>query len=318
LSTESQNAIAGMSLGGGRKDNFYFSLLQYFPEKKRWFLTKLSQVKDEGAKDGDIAIRSWTKDVDLKHLVVDFPLTSPTCETCRLDCPGTDNCHHPTVLEVRSQMKNLLEEDQNLINQNPKRYEQERNEDDMIVHSSTVFDKETSHHILSKSFKRKLKKGYLPYWNRPIDFWIWRNYYDQILNTFNVSYDSFGTSSVMLIKRFNYLKRHLPQNLGIFEGNTLITLIELYRANLISKKNLQELQDISLGTLARLDVVRSIEKHLNVFIYEKDMEEIVKNPKAFDSFLLSVCGVSLIQKNNRKIPSFNELESPDFIIPCYE
>jgi hypothetical protein len=309
--------VAGMGLGGGRRENFFFCVLQYFEKDKRWFLKDLRQVKDEAGKDGDFIIKSWVTESNLQHLIVDFPLTDPACDTCQLDCPGVDKCPHPVVTNIRTQMNELLTTDQKRVKENPKRYEQERNEDDLVSYSSTIFDKETHHHILSKSFKRKLKKGFVPYWNRSIDFWVWLNYYDQILNVFNISYDSFGTTSVMLIKRFHYLKRHFPDDLGIFEGNTFITLIELFRAGVISKKNIMELQDISLGTLARLEVVRAIEKKLGIFIYERDMESIVKNPRAFDSFLLSVSGTRLLKGEIKPIPDFNELESPRFIAPQF-
>jgi len=42
--------VAGMSLKGGRKDNFYFCLLEHYPEKDRWFLRSLLHVKDEEGK----------------------------------------------------------------------------------------------------------------------------------------------------------------------------------------------------------------------------------------------------------------------------
>lgn len=313
----SKQSIAGMGLGGGRKENFYFCLLEYFPDRKRWFLTTLKDVKDEESLDHDDAIMSWVDNYQLKQLVVDFPLTQPTCDSCDLSCPGTNNCHHPVVTNVRAQIDEIIQQDQKLINANPKQYEQLRIEDSMVHYSKSVLEKETHEHILSKSFKRKLKKGFIPYWNRPIDFWIWKNFYDQILTTFKVSYDSFGSSSVMLFKRFKYLLRHLPQDLEMYESNTYITLLELYRYKVLTKKQLIELQDLTLGPMARLNIVQAIEKKCNIFIYDNDLEVIVKNPKAFDSFILAVAGQSLVLKTNRDIPSFGEKNSPRFIVPVF-
>lgn len=317
MEVHKSKSIAGMSLGGGRKENFFFCLLEFFPEEKRWFLTSLRQVRDEEEMDRDEAITSWVDNYKLHRLVVDFPLTKPLCESCQLDCPGAAACANPVIQNVREQMEGLLDEDQKLVSKNPKRYEQIRNEDDQVHPLRSALYKETHEHILSKAFKRKLKKGFLPYWNRPIDFWIWKHYYDQILSLFNISYDSFGNVSVMLMHRFHYLRRHLPKDLTMYESSAHIVLIELYRAKVISKKNLAELDDMDMAALARIQIAKSIEQKLGVFIYEKDLELIAKNPKAFDSFLLALAGQSLLRERVREIPCFGAKEDPMFIAPLF-
>ena len=309
------NTIAGMSIGGGKKENFFFCLLEYFEKEDRWFLSSLNDVREEDSDIKEDVITEWVEKSELEHLIVDFPLTKPACETCDLECPGISKCHHPVVTEVRGRMDKLLKEDQELVNSNPKKYEQERNLDDEVNYTKSVLEKETTDHILSKSFKRKLKKGYIPYWNRPIDFWIWKNYYDQLLKTFDISYDSFGNVSIMLLYKFHYLLRHLPSDLKIFESNVPIILIELYRSKIITKKHLLEIQDINLNTLARVQIAKEIEKALNIFIYEKDLELISKNPKAFDSFLLAVAGQRLLTDKCRDIPGFGVKEDTRFIVP---
>ena len=246
-SANSNNStIAGMSLGGGKKENFFFCLIEFYEKENRWFLKSLYQVKEESNLTNDEVITTWVEGSDVKKMVVDFPLTRPPCETCQLVCPGTVLCHNEEVTEVRSEMRELLGEDKKLVEENPKKYEQERVEDDKVHFSKNVLSKETNHHILSKSFKRKLKKGFIPYWNRPIDFQIWKHYYDQLLSLFNISFDSFGNVSVMLMHKFNYLLRHLPRDLKIMESDTHICLIELYRAGIISKRHLVDLKDINL------------------------------------------------------------------------
>lgn len=309
-------SIAGMSLGGGRKENFFFCLLEYFEDKDRWFLTTLNQVNEEGHLNKDEAITNWVENYELKKLIVDFPLSKPPCESCDLICPGMENCNHPVVNEVNSKIHELLVDDQKFIKNNPKRYEQERIEDSLINYSKSVLEKETHHHILSKSFKRKLKKGFTPYWNRPLDFWIWYHYYDQMLKMFNITYDSFGTVSIMLMHKFHYLLRHLPNDLEIFESNIQITLIELYRSGIISQKNIIELNDIDVSTLARVRIVKQIEEKLKIFIYNKDLDIISKNSKAFESFILSVSGHALISGSVRKIPDIGTDDSK-FIAPLF-
>lgn len=317
MNKQNSKSIAGMSFGGGRKENFFFSLLEYFPDEDRWFLTSLKQVKDEDTLDRDEVITSWVNDDQLHQLVVDFPLTKPVCATCSLDCPGTQKCYHPVVIKVQDEIKELVSVDKQLEKKNPKRYEQERVEDNMVHFNRSVLEKETTHHILSKSFKRKLKKGFVPYWNRPLDFWIWKNYYDQILKMFNISYDSYGNVSLMLMNRFHYLLRHLPAELSLFESDINISLIELYRANILSKKNIVELSDLNLATLARVRIAREIENKCEIFLYDKDLELIAKNPKAFDSFILSVAGMQHVKNSTKKIDDFGEKDLAKFIVPVF-
>ena len=309
--------IGSLSMKGGRNDNFYFCLIEYFPDSKRWFLKSLLPVKEEEAADSNEAIRSWITNFDIKHLVVDFPLSKPASESSDYDEDGNLQCPDNSLEIVQEKIKDLLEEDQRLVLENPKRYEQERNKADEIVYNRDVFSKETAHHLLSRSFKRRLKKGFLPYWNRTLDFWVWKYYYDQILELFNTSFDSFGNVSLMILFRFNYIKRQFPKDLEFFEANEQIILVELLRAKIIMKKDISLLNDVDIGIEARLDTIKKIESKLDIFIYNHDLEILVKNPRAFDSFLLALAGQNVLQKRNVSLPSWTKPEDTKFIIPNF-
>lgn len=309
--------IGSLSMKGGRNDNFYFCLIEFYPESQRWFLKSLLPVKDEEALDNDDAIRAWIYNFNVKQLVVDFPLSQPACLRCELECPGAQLCPEPSVKMAREKIKDLLNEDQKFINQNPKKYEQERNKADEIVFNRNIFEKETHHHLLSRSFKRRLKKGFLPYWNRALDFFVWKYYYDQILELFNTSFDSFGNTSLMILSRFGYIKRHFPKNLELFEANAQIIIVELLRAKIILKKDIELLSDIELGTEIRLDVIKKIENKLDIFIYNHDLEILVKNPRAFDSFLLALAGQNILKEMSLPLPAWTNPESTRFIIPQF-
>jgi hypothetical protein len=317
LSEQIRN-VAGMSLGGGRKENFFFSLLEYYPEKKRWFLKSLHQVKDEEIRDRDEIIASWVETYGLKQLVVDFPLSRPPCEeTCLPQCKSAKECPRSSVIAVRDEMEKLLKEDAEFYKLNPKKYEQERVSSQEMDYSKNLLKKNTDEHMLSKSFKRKLRKGFTPYWHRPIDFWVWKNYYDQLLEVFKISYESFGNVSVMLLARLNYLLRHLPKDLTMYESNIHICLIELYRARVVSKSLLLQLFDLDLASAAREQIVHNIEKHAEIFIYDNDLDTIIKNTQAFESFLLSVVGQRMLMNGLRKIPSWGNSDGGNFIVPSF-
>lgn len=113
-----------------------------------------------------------------------------------------------------------------------------------------------------------------------IDFWVWKNYYDQLLEVFKTSYESFGNVSVMLLARLNYLLRHLPQDLKMYESNVQICLLELYRARVIGKSLLLQLFDLDLAGSAREQIILNIERHMGIFIYENDLDTIIRNSQA--------------------------------------
>ncbi len=309
--------IAGMSMKGGRKDKFFFCLLEYFPEHERWALKSLLQLKDESGVDREDIVRNWIEKFDVQDLVVDFPLSQPACLTCELDCPGIASCPVPEVKEINELITELIVEDQRLNAENPKKYEQKRNADDEVDFTRDIFHKESHEHILSRSFKRRLKKGYLPYWNRPIDLWVWNFYYDQLLDLFNSSYDSFGNTSLMVQSRFSYLKRHFPKNLELYESFGPVIFIELLRAGVLQKRHIQNFNDIELGMETRVDLIQKLEQTLNLFIYDHDFEVLIKNPHAFDSFLLALAGMQAKSGKRRGMPKWTKPEKTLFLVPNF-
>jgi hypothetical protein len=315
-----KNRVAGLSLGGGRKENFYLCLIEYFPSSDRWFLKSIHQVKDEHGDDGDQAIKDWINQFELEQVIVDFPLSQPACSQCQLECPGLNSCPVEEVVSVREKIKKILDQDQALSELDPKKYERDRNDDDLI--DSEKFLKSKSNesnesHILSRSYKRKLKKGYLPYWHRPIDLYIWTQYYDHLLKLFSISYDSYGNISQMLLFRFNYLKNHFPRSLKLYESNYYLCLIELLRAKHIAKRSVMNLSDIDLAVNARLEILRDVERFLKIFIYDHDLEIIIKDQRAFSSFILAVVGQAMYNQKIKKIPSWPSIERANFVLPTF-
>lgn len=309
--------IVGLSMKGGRKDLFTFCLLEFYPDQKRWFLKSLLKVEDEvPKKDGDAAIKKWIEEYDVHQLVVDFPLTNPPCHDCTLDCPGVHQCPVAEVKAVRKSMDTILEKDQKLMESDPKKYEYDRNADDQFDHGKDILTKVAHDHMISRSFRRRLKKGFLPYWNRPVDFWIWRHYYDQLLEMFNSSYDSFGNTSLMIMARFSYLKRHFPRSLSLYEAHVPLIFLELIRSKIISRQDLYQLSDFEMGIDARFDILKKIESALGIFIYEHDMEVLIKNPRAFDSFMLACAGQ---RKQLQKTIEISEetIGNSRFIMPSF-
>ena len=298
--------IAGFSVKGG-KGSFFCCLLEFFPNEKRWFLRSLFAMKD---RSGDAAIGDWMKSHDLHKMVVDFPLSVPICQRCDLVCPGMDECPQEEIKEVRFKALQLLENDEKVLKDHPGNYERQRKEGSDFFKAPCDFQ-------LSRAFKRRLHKGVVPYLNRAVDFWIWCSYYDQLLKLFNISYDSFGTISSTTFFRFSYLRRHFRSDVELFEGNVALCLIEFLRAGIIAKQDVDKLVDMDSAILARLDIIQNIEKELGVFIYQKDLDTLLKNPRAFDSFILALNGLCIHEKYIRKLPNWTKPKETKMAIPFF-
>ncbi len=280
--------LAGIGVGSGKKDSFFFCVLEHFPEEKRWFLKTCQQLKEFQYPETEDSLLSWSRDFDLSTVVVDFPLSMPLCHDCQLECPGSFHCEVTEVVNARKDLDELLAKDAVLLSKNPKKYEQER-------HALETGQLEKHDQILSKSFKRKLKKGFVPYWNRPLDLKVWKKFYDDLLLYFNISFDSFGNENLIQILRFKYLSKHFNSDLKLYESNYHICLLELLRKGVILKKNLIDMKSLETAVLGRMDILKQIEEKLNVFMYENDREVMIKNPRAFQSFILTLSGRCLLE-----------------------
>ncbi len=313
------NRVAGLSMKGGRRDNFFFCLLDHHQESGRWFLKSILHVKDEEEiQDGDDALNQWIDKYNLEHVIVDFPLSRPACHNCELKCPGVAKCPVGDVVKVREDIASILEIDRKMERENPKEYERKRNFEEMTHFDRDTFKKESQDFMLSRSFKRRLKKGFIPYWNRSLDFWIWCTYHDLLLEIFNSTFDSFGNTSLMMLSRFSYMKRHFPNECNFYEGHVNLILIELLKSKILLKKNVSNLSDLDLGIEARLDIVKKIENKLGIFIYDHDLEVIVKNVRAFDSFLLAVSGLQKAKGKARSMPDWTQPHLTNFILPAFD
>ena len=111
------------------------------------------------------------------------------------------------------------------------------------------------------------------------------------------------------------MKQNFDASINLYEGNTKLTMLELMRAKIIQKKDILGLGFLEESVESRLDMVRKIERALKIFIYEHDLELIVKNPRAFESFLLCLSGQAILGKKTRPVPDWAKPQECKFIVP---
>lgn len=90
----------GISLSGGKQDKACICALDYYPEQKRIFLSKIfEKIKNEENISADLKIHEILDQYssDCQYLAVDVPYQLPLCMTCQLKCPGFENCREPHI-----------------------------------------------------------------------------------------------------------------------------------------------------------------------------------------------------------------------------
>lgn len=91
----------GVSLGGGKTDKTCLSVIEYYPQQKKIFLSRLfDKIKTEGDISADWQVHKLITKCPppLESISFDVPLQLPKCVTCRLKCPGYELCEEPEIL----------------------------------------------------------------------------------------------------------------------------------------------------------------------------------------------------------------------------
>lgn len=103
----------------------------------------------------------------------------------------------------------------------------------------------------------------------------------------------------------------------MLESNVYILMIELLRSKIIRKRDLEQFLDIETGIDSRIAIIRGLENSCGVFVYDQDFEVLVKNPRAFQSFLLAFAGWFYIKDRTIEIPEWAGPKNSSFILPSF-
>jgi hypothetical protein len=92
--------FVGVSLAGGKSDKACIAVIEYYPENKKVFLSRLyEKIKSDEKISGDLKIHELILQnaENLKYVAFDTPWSLPNCLTCKLKCPGFENCKEPHI-----------------------------------------------------------------------------------------------------------------------------------------------------------------------------------------------------------------------------
>ena len=308
--------VAGVYFFGNKLSRFIACIFDFYAPGNRWILDELYFSENEKNSNSPVVFEEWIKTTEIADLIINVPMTSPICETCQLICPGEEKCHHPVIKSIRHKIVNELDKDFKLEKSNPKAYERYR--DNMSKYSSDhKFFNRGNSDPLSKSLKKKLRKGFTPYWSRPIDLYIWLNYYDELIQIFNYSYDSFGQTSLMNLKRFSYLKRHL-KGINVWESSIHINFLEMLKSDILLPEDLIGMKYVDEFSVSnRKKIVSKLETSLNIFIKMEDTAIFTFDPKAINALNLGLCAIRNAMSEKHQLPDWCQGNHPNFIIPNF-
>ena len=304
--------VRAIHFSGGKSGQYTGVQLEFFEKNNRWALTSLFSTDDIGARHREDSLIDWMKENPADFTVVNVNDSHPICETCTLSCPGEKSCPQEEVVDVRRKISEILQSDLEHEKKSPKEYERKREGQDSFPNNREIFFKDQLSIPLDKPFKRKLKNGYAPYWNRPIDFFVWSHFYTPLMKLFNYSFDSYGRSSLMLNYKFTYLKKRLGPSEQFLESNIYVVLLQLLKSKKISKKTLDGLRfDDEEFIDNKMKLIQELEKNLGIFIYEIDEDLLLTVPRAIMALLLGISGISKSLSKNLETPD------PSYIIPSF-
>lgn len=92
--------FAGLSLGGGKADKACLAILEYYPKHHKVFLAKIfERIRSEENISADLKIHEILEQYQgmIHTLAVDTPWRVPNCLSCKLKCPGYENCQEPHI-----------------------------------------------------------------------------------------------------------------------------------------------------------------------------------------------------------------------------
>lgn len=94
----------GISLGGGKTDKACVAVLEYYPQHKKIFLSKLfEKIKSEGAISADLKIHEIVESYkgQIEFVAFDVPWKAPLCFKCDIKCPGYETCQEEHIVWMR-------------------------------------------------------------------------------------------------------------------------------------------------------------------------------------------------------------------------
>lgn len=101
----------GVSFAGGKTDKTCIAVIEYYPQHKKIFLTKLiEKIKSESEFSSDFKVYQFLQQYHehIEFIGFDVPMTLPPCIDCKLTCPGYESCSVDEVEWMRAANERMM------------------------------------------------------------------------------------------------------------------------------------------------------------------------------------------------------------------
>jgi len=259
----------GLELAGSKNSKTTLAVLEFYPKEKKVFLLDLfDQIGPNDEKSGDEVLIELINDLTSSYqkneikLGVNVPMHFPPCLNCKKKtCSLKKRCMHPTYQWVKDFLKKIEKTDPQI----------------------------------------KPVKEYIPYTQRPIELWLRHAVLSQIPDRLQFEIDEcLGGNKAPLTARMVYLLKYLKKTKTIEILPKLSTCLIAQKLN-IPIRFVEKHRKLEDGIEARTLFLDLLCKEKEIFIYEKDLQNLAKNLSSFDAF---ICAYTAL------LSDLNECEKP--------
>jgi len=145
--------------------------------------------------------------------------------------------------------------------------------------------------------KRKPKKMFTPYTQRPVDLWLQENGEDGI----DIQH-TFGANLAPLVARAHFIRRRLG-SLQCFEAHPKTAVYRLGVELKVNKSQLKVYRNSVGGDEARRIFLQAMSDKMGIFFYVHDLKLMTENFHAFESFICAFTGFLKHQGLTQSRPS---------------
>lgn len=238
----------GLELAGAKNEKTAVAALEYYPKERKVFLLDVyDRIAGGPDETSDDALLEVISELRARvsKVGVNVPLTLPPCIGCT-----RQSCPKPGKCSVP-----------------PVRW---------------------ARRLLGKAEKSSSSqriRPFTPYTQRPIELWIRYNVLPLLPPWAEFEIDeTLGGNKAPLAARMHYLKRHLS-DLELVEVWPKLSIAILSGLTGFTRRSTERYRQLEEGAQARLEILNSLAKAQDVFIYERDMRKLSQSLSAFDAFV---------------------------------
>ncbi|MGK5082735.1 DUF429 domain-containing protein [Bdellovibrionota bacterium FG-1] len=269
----------GIELAGAKNQKTALAALEYFPKENKVFLLDIyDRLTTHGAHQnmitaGDEALvelmneLAGAQEPKTVRVGINAPLALPPCISCtRKNCPQPAHCTVPSVKWMRETARK----------------------------AAKTFRKEGD---------RVRVLEFTPYTQRPVELWIRYHVLPKLPLSHRFEIDeTLGGTKAPLTARMHFLRHHLGP-FPLYEVWPKLTLALLALELELSRRVIESYRRLEEGSHAREQILETLSKRHDIFIYERDIRKLSQSLPAFDAFLCAY--TALLADNHRcaKMPT---------------